>query len=71
MLCVCAHVIPCITHQAETRTAAVNWLRVAPFCCRSVLDRLLRARLVYQQPSAARAISFEYLNRQLVWSELR
>lgn len=32
---------------------------------------MLRARLVYQQPSAARAISFEYLNRQLVWSELR
>jgi peroxin-2 len=38
---------------------------------RSVLERLLRARLVYVQPSAARAISFEYLNRQLVWSELR
>ena len=38
---------------------------------RSVLERLLRARLVYEQPSAARAISFEYLNRQLVWSELR
>ena len=42
-----------------------------PLRCRSLLDRLLRARLVYQQPSAARAISFEYLNRQLVWSELR
>lgn len=39
--------------------------------CRSVLERLLRARLVYRQPTAARAISFEYLNRQLVWSELR
>ncbi|KAL4425471.1 hypothetical protein ABPG75_009487 [Micractinium tetrahymenae] len=36
----------------------------------SLLERLLRARLVYHQPSAARAISFEYLNRQLVWSEL-
>lgn len=50
----------------------------APFCLicpsvlrRSLLERLLRARLVYQQPVAARAISFEYLNRQLVWSELR
>lgn len=38
---------------------------------RSLLERALRARLVYAQPSAARAISFEYLNRQLVWSELR
>lgn len=38
---------------------------------RSLLERLLQARLVYQQPSAARAVSFEYLNRQLVWSELR
>lgn len=37
---------------------------------RSLLERLLRARLVYGNPSAARAISFEYLNRQLVWSEL-
>ena len=42
-----------------------------PVACRSVLERLLRARLVYRQPSAARSISFEYLNRQLVWSELR
>lgn len=44
---------------------------ILPNCRRSLLERLLRARLVYQQPSAARAISFEYLNRQLVWSELR
>ncbi|KAK9830469.1 hypothetical protein WJX72_011919 [[Myrmecia] bisecta] len=32
---------------------------------RSLLERLLRARLVYQRSSMARAISFEYLNRQL------
>ena len=37
---------------------------------RSLLERLLSARLVYARPSAARAISFEYLNRQLVWHEL-
>lgn len=37
---------------------------------RSVLERSLGARLVYAQPSAARAISYEYLNRQLVWTEL-
>ncbi len=47
------------------------WPNDPPHWCRSLLERLLRARLVYQQPSAARAISFEYLNRQLVWSELR
>ena len=34
------------------------------------MERALRARLVYQHASMARAISFEYLNRQLVWHEL-
>ena len=38
--------------------------------CRSLLERVLRARLVYQRANMARAISFEYLNRQLVWHEL-
>ena len=37
---------------------------------RSVLERLLRARLVYTRAAMARALSFEYLNRQLVWHEL-
>jgi hypothetical protein len=37
---------------------------------RSVLERLLGARLVYAAPDAQRAISFEYLNRQLVWTEM-
>ena len=37
---------------------------------RSVLERLLRARLVYARAAMARALSFEYLNRQLVWHEL-
>jgi peroxin-2 len=31
---------------------------------------LLGARLVYSKGSMARALSFEYLNRQLVWHEL-
>ena len=41
-------------------------------CClnRSLLERMLQARLVYQRANMARAISFEYLNRQLVWHEL-
>lgn len=37
---------------------------------RSVLERLIGARLVYAQPSAPRILSFEYLNRQLVWHEI-
>ena len=37
---------------------------------RSVLERALGARLVYERGSMARALSFEYLNRQLVWHEL-
>jgi len=37
---------------------------------RSILERVLRTRLVYAQPSAPRAISYEYLNRQLVWAEV-
>lgn len=37
---------------------------------RSLLERLLGARLVYKEPNMSRVISFEYLNRQLVWQEL-
>lgn len=37
---------------------------------RSISERVLGARLVLQQASMARALSFEYLNRQLVWQEL-
>ena len=35
-----------------------------------MLERLLRARLVTQKAVMGRALSFEYLNRQLVWHEL-
>ena len=38
--------------------------------CRSLLERMAGARLVYTQPSMTRIISFEYLNRQLVWHEI-
>ena len=34
------------------------------------MERILGARLVYAKGSMARALSFEYLNRQLVWHEL-
>ncbi|KAI5651267.1 hypothetical protein M9H77_37272 [Catharanthus roseus] len=36
---------------------------------RSLIERFLRARLVYGSPNMNRAVSFEYMNRQLVWNE--
>lgn len=38
--------------------------------CRTLVERFIGARLVYRQPSMSRLVSFEYLNRQLVWQEL-
>jgi hypothetical protein len=37
---------------------------------RSLLERVVGARLVYTQPVMTRLVSFEYLNRQLVWQEV-
>ncbi|CAN6573333.1 unnamed protein product [Malus baccata var. baccata] len=36
---------------------------------RNLIERALRARLVYGSPNMNRAVSFEYMNRQLVWNE--
>ncbi|KAG6733676.1 hypothetical protein I3843_01G226600 [Carya illinoinensis] len=36
---------------------------------RNLIERALRARLVYGNPNMNRAVSFEYMNRQLVWNE--
>lgn len=36
---------------------------------RNIIERALRARLVYESPNMSRAVSFEYMNRQLVWNE--
>lgn len=55
-------------HRLASLANLLAFLRTGRY--RSLLERLLGARLVYVQPSAARAISYEYLNRQLVWSEL-
>jgi peroxin-2 len=35
----------------------------------TIVERLLGARLVYEKPDMNRAVSFEYMNRQLVWHE--
>lgn len=39
-------------------------------CNRTLVERLIGARLVYKRANMSRLISFEYLNRQLVWQEL-
>ncbi|KAJ6963532.1 hypothetical protein NC652_001987 [Populus alba x Populus x berolinensis] len=36
---------------------------------RNLIERVLQARLVYGSPNMNRAVSFEYMNRQLVWNE--
>ncbi|PHT88800.1 Peroxisome biogenesis protein 2 [Capsicum annuum] len=36
---------------------------------RNIIERALRARLVYGSPNMNRAVSFEYMNHQLVWNE--
>ncbi|XP_073318191.1 peroxisome biogenesis protein 2 [Primulina huaijiensis] len=36
---------------------------------RSLIERALKARLVYESPHMNRSVSFEYMNRQLVWNE--
>lgn len=36
---------------------------------RNLIERVLRARLVYGSPNMNRSVSFEYMNRQLVWNE--
>ncbi|KAI8469203.1 MAG: Pex12 amino terminal region-domain-containing protein [Monoraphidium minutum] len=46
------------------------WLFLFEGKYRSLLERALGARLIYARPAMSRMISFEYLNRQLVWQEL-
>ncbi|XP_075112440.1 peroxisome biogenesis protein 2 isoform X2 [Nicotiana tabacum] len=36
---------------------------------RNIIERALRARLVYWSPHMNRTVSFEYMNLQLVWNE--
>ncbi|CAN1286106.1 Peroxisome biogenesis protein 2 [Linum perenne] len=36
---------------------------------RNLIERILKARLVYGNPNMNRGVSFEYMNRQLVWNE--
>jgi hypothetical protein len=69
---------PCATRRSigvvENAYSAASLLNLMMFLrhgrYRSLLERLLRARLVYKEANMSRVISFEYLNRQLVWQEL-
>lgn len=54
--------------RAATLVNTLAFLRWGQY--RSLLERLVCARLVYDRPVMARVVSFEYLNRQLVWSEV-
>jgi len=47
---------------------AVVYLRQGTY--RRLLERLVGARVVYSNVGASRHISFDYLNRQLIWSEI-
>lgn len=65
-----ATALPCL--EAVTRAAslinALAFLRWGRY--RSLLERILATRLVYDRAVMARVVSFDYLNRQLVWSEV-
>ncbi|TPX72932.1 hypothetical protein SpCBS45565_g00254 [Spizellomyces sp. 'palustris'] len=57
--------------KAETVFRALSLVNFLVFLYngryRSLLDRLLRMRLVYTRREMARQVSFEFMNRQLVW----
>ena len=57
-----------LAHGAASLANFITFLRDGKF--RAPWERAARARLVYAAPDAARVVSFEYLNRQLVWQEL-
>lgn len=61
-------------HRVEAVFGAASLANSLVFLNRGVYstlrDRVLGARLVLERASVARALSFEYLNRQLVWTEI-
>jgi len=72
---------PSPAHCEQLRRLSKAWAACSSGCvyvyvcvhtclCRTLVERVIGARLVYRQPNMSRLISFEYLNRQLVWQEL-
>ena len=63
-----------LSQTAENAHAVASFVNFCVFLRHgsypTLLDRALGARLVYQRPSMARVVDFEYLNQQLAWREL-
>ncbi|CAH9063507.1 unnamed protein product [Cuscuta epithymum] len=63
-----------LIQRVEGIYKAASFSNLLLFLCtgryRSLIERALRARLVYGSPKMNRAVSFEYMNQQLVWHEL-
>ncbi|KAI9341541.1 Pex12 amino terminal region-domain-containing protein [Zopfochytrium polystomum] len=61
-----------LVHRAEQVYQALSFANFMVFLFdgryRSLLDRILRMRLVYKRRELSRQISYEYMNRQLVWN---
>ena len=55
-------------HAVASLVNLLLFLRSGRF--RTPWERISRARLVYREPNTARVVSFEYLNRQILWREL-
>ncbi|GJP34433.1 hypothetical protein CLOM_g18876 [Closterium sp. NIES-68] len=62
-----------VLHRAEGVVKLASLLNLIVFLhsakFRTLPERLLGIRAVYAKPHMARAVSFEYMNRQLVWNE--
>ncbi|KAJ3048989.1 peroxisome assembly protein (Peroxin-2) [Rhizophlyctis rosea] len=61
-----------LLQKAETIFRSLSLLNFLVFLYngkyRSVLDRILRMRLVYAKPEMSRQVSFDFMNRELVWT---
>ncbi|KAF8667748.1 hypothetical protein HU200_052658 [Digitaria exilis] len=62
-----------LMQNAEGLYRAVSFFNLLLFLYggryKTIVERILKARLVYGSPNMNRAVSFEYMNRQLVWNE--
>ncbi|KAK3137185.1 hypothetical protein QOZ80_5BG0448910 [Eleusine coracana subsp. coracana] len=62
-----------LVQNAEGLYRAVSFCNLLLFLYRgrykTIVERFLKTRLVYGSPNMNRAVSFEYMNRQLVWNE--
>uniref|UniRef100_A0A453RYJ0 RING-type E3 ubiquitin transferase (cysteine targeting) n=3 Tax=Triticinae TaxID=1648030 RepID=A0A453RYJ0_AEGTS len=62
-----------LVQHAEGLYRAVSFFNLLSFLYggryKTLVERILKARLVYGSPNMNRAVSFEYMNRQLVWNE--